>query len=54
MLLPRVYRVEETNTQKYLKDYHKECEHNSFWGLEVASEILGGITPLNTSKEDRK
>jgi hypothetical protein len=39
-------------TRGYLKVFHKECEQEPFGRLEFASEISGGITPLNTSKED--
>jgi hypothetical protein len=30
-------------TRGYLKVFHKECEQGSFWKLEFASEISGGI-----------
>jgi hypothetical protein len=35
-----------------LKVCRKEWEQDSFWGLEFASEISGGITPLKCSKGD--
>ena len=51
-LLQKVHRVESSNTQKYLKVFRKECEQKPFWRFEFVSEISGGITPLNISKED--
>jgi hypothetical protein len=47
-----VHRVERLNTLEYLKVCCKECEQEPFWRLEFAIEISGGITLLNTSKED--
>ena len=52
MLLQRVHRVKESNTQKYLKVFRTECEQEPFWRLDFTRESSGGITPLNTSKED--
>jgi hypothetical protein len=40
-------------TRGYLKDCRKECEQNSFWGLDFASESSGGIVPLKCSKGDK-
>ena len=40
-------------TKGYLKVCRKECKKRSSWKLEFISKSSRGITPLNTSKEDR-
>ena len=36
-----------------MKVCRKECEQEPFWRLDFTRESSGGITPLNTSKEDK-
>jgi hypothetical protein len=53
LLLQRVHRVEDSNNQRLFESCRKECEQDSFWGLEFASESSGGIAPLKCSKGGR-
>ena len=52
LLLQRVHRVKDSNNQRLFERLRKECEHDSFWRLEFASERSGGIAPLKCSKGD--
>ena len=52
-LLQGVHRVRDPNNQRLFECFPQGVRVGILLGrFEFASKILGGITPLNTSKED--